>query len=391
MVAAAGHLAAAPLTGARLSERARVLVLNERDPRHPAAGGAEVHVAEVGRRLVARGHAVTQLAAGFPGAPARERVGGLEVRRLGPLPVYYPRAVWTCARETRGGRFDVVIEHLNKLPFCAAAYASAPVLAVSHHLFGHTAFAQVAWPIAGAVVALERLVPRVYRDLRFVAVSESSRDDLVARGIAPGRIRVVHNGIATPALEPEPVAERPCRIAYLGRLEPYKRVDLLLRAAATLARRFPALEVVVVGRGRERARLERLAGELGIGGRTRFAGFVPDAERDALIAGARACACPSLKEGWGMTVIEANALGVPVVATDAPGLRDAVRHGATGLLVADGPGFTGRLADALGALLADDALAARLSAEAVAWSRRFDWDRAARAVAEEIDALAGAS
>ena len=99
----------------------RVLVLNERDPLHPKAGGAEVHVAEIAKRLAKLGFESTQLACGFAGAASVEGLPGLTVRRLGPLPLYYPRAVAATARETRAGRFDVVVEHLNKLPFCAPA------------------------------------------------------------------------------------------------------------------------------------------------------------------------------------------------------------------------------------------------------------------------------
>jgi glycosyltransferase involved in cell wall biosynthesis len=85
--------------------------------------------------------------------------------------------------------------------------------------------------------------------------------------------------------------------------------------------------------------------------------------------------CPSSKEGWGLTVIEANALGTPNVASDAPGLRDSVRDGETGFLVPDGD--VAAFAERIGALLGDDALARRMSAAALEWSRRFEWDRAA--------------
>lgn len=367
----------------------RVLVLNERDPRHPAAGGAEVHVAEVSRRLCAQGFEITQAACSFRGAPEREEQDGLRVWRLGALGVYYPRVAWTVARETRRGRYDVVVEHLNKVPFCATAYSAAPVLAVNHHLFGRSAFLQVAWPIATGVVTLERLLPRFYRDVPFLAVSQSSKDDLVRRGIAEDHIEIVHNGIRFPRVAPKPWGERRKRIAYLGRLEPYKRVDLLLRAVERLVPRFPDVELVLIGRGSARVGLERLCAALGLSERTRFAGFVPDDERDALLAEARVCACPSVKEGWGITVIEVNAVGTPVVATDAPGLRDAVRHGETGLLVSDGPSqaFTTRLADSIGALLADDALALHLSQGALAWSRRFSWDATAERTAHAIDSV----
>jgi glycosyltransferase involved in cell wall biosynthesis len=361
----------------------RVLVLNERDPRHPRAGGAEVHLAELGPRLAARGFALTQLACGFRGAPPREELPGLAVRRLGPLAGYYPRAALACARETRRGRFDLVLEVLCKLPFFSPLYARAPVLALCHHLLGETAFLQAPWPIAAAVVLSERLVPRLYGRTPFVADSASTRDDLVARGVAGERIRVIHLGT-----RPRPPRAQPLppglRVAYLGRLVPYKRVDVLLRAAARLVPRFPELELAVIGRGPEQPRLERLAARLGLASRTRFAGFASDAERDALLAGARVCVCPSRKEGFGLTVIEANALGVPVVATDAPGLRDSVRDGETGFLAPDGDAEA--FADRIGRVLGDPALAARLSEGALAWSRRFDWERTADELAGSLEA-----
>jgi len=149
----------------------------------------------------------------------------------------------------------VVVEHLNKVPFCAAAYSRKPVLAVNHHLFGKSAFLQVAWPVATARLAV----------------------------------------------------------------------------------------------------------------------------------------CPSVKEGWGITVTEANALGVPVVATDAPGLRDAVRDGETGVLVPDDApeAFSKQLADAIEALIEDPVRLARLASEARAWARRFDWDASGEQMARAIESDAG--
>jgi glycosyltransferase involved in cell wall biosynthesis len=249
------------------------------------------------------------------------------------------------------------------------------VVAVCHHLFGRAAFLQVAWPIAAAVWSVERLIPYAYRRALFVAVSESTKDDLVERGVAAERIRIVHNGISTPARPPSPLAARRRRVVYLGRLEPYKRVDVMLRAVARLVDRFPDLEVRVIGRGQSRPALEQVARELGLGARTRFVGFVSDAERDRLLAEARVCVCPSVKEGWGLTVIESNAIGVPVVATDAPGLRDAVRDGETGFLVPEGD--VAAFADRIGRLLADDALVARMSDAAATWADGFTWDAAA--------------
>jgi glycosyltransferase involved in cell wall biosynthesis len=362
----------------------RVLILNERDPRHPAAGGAELHVFEIFSRLAARGYSPTVLCERFPGAPRTERVMGVEVRRLGKVPLYYPNAVAACHRETRNGQVDVVVECLNKLPFLSPLYSRVPVLALSHHLFGTTAFQQVAWPIAAGVWLAEKLIPLAFRHRPFLTISESSRQDLIGRGVDGERIQVSLCGIHTPSIEPDITTPRPPHVVYLGRLAHYKRVDVMLEALSTLRPRFPDLQITIVGRGPARERLEQLAGELGLLERTHFAGFVGDDERDRIVAGARVCVCPSEKEGWGLTVIESNAVGTPVVAADAPGLRESVREGETGFLVRAGDvsGFASRI----GELLEDDALSAQMSQAALRWSHAFDWDRAADDMAGAIEA-----
>jgi glycosyltransferase involved in cell wall biosynthesis len=275
---------------------------------------------------------------------------------------------------------------LNKVPFLAPAYSSVPVVALCHHLFGTTAFQQQSWPVAAAVWSIERLIPPLYRRTPFVSISESTRDDLIERGVAADLVRVSHCGIARPRFDPSPISQRGQTIAYVGRLEPYKRVDVMLAAAAQLRQRFGDLELIVIGRGSDRPRLERLAAEHGLADRTRFVGFVDDAERDRLLGAARVCVCPSMKEGWGLTVIESNALGTPVVATNAPGLRDSVIDEKTGFLVAEGD--VAAFARRIGQILSNDRLADELSEAALDWSRKFDWDRAAD---EMADALLGAT
>lgn len=341
---------------------------------------------EVFRRIGARGHEVTALVSSFLGGAAREEIDAIRLERIAALPTYYPRAAARCARATRRGEFDVVVDCLNKLPFLAPLYSARPVLGLCHHLFGSTAFHQVSWPIAAAVLAVERAIPRVYRSVPIVAISESTRDDLVARGIAPAQVEVQHPGIRRPEAQPAPIARREPLVVYVGRLEAYKRIDLVLEAIAQLAPRRPGLKLALLGRGAERPRLERRAAALGIRDRVEFAGYVADAERDAWLARSRVCVCASRKEGFGLTVIEANAVGTPNVASDTPGLRDTVRHGETGFLVADGD--AAQFAARIDSLLSDDALAERMSRAALAWSERFDWEIAASAMTHSLERAA---
>jgi len=371
-----------------MSPALRVLVLNERDLGHPNAGGAEVHVSEIFRRLAARGFEVTLASTSFPGGEDACEDSGLRIRRLGRIRYYYPRVARFCARETRRGRYDVVVDCLNKLPFQSPLYSAVPVLAIAHHLFGRSAFLQVAWPVAATVYTMEKLIPRIYRDVPFVAISESTRSDLIARGIPASHIEVHHCGIEQPDFHPPSDDVRGPRIAYVGRLARYKRVDVLLRAAAMLTGRFPDLRIDIIGKGEDTERLEEITRELGIRERTHFHGYVDHDTRNQLLTAARVCVCPSTKEGWGLTVIESNAFGAPVVASDAPGLRDSVDSGRTGFLAPDGD--VDAFADHIGRLLGDDELWQRMSTAALAWSRKFDWDLAADEMAASLEAARGA-
>jgi glycosyltransferase involved in cell wall biosynthesis len=366
-----------------------ILILNERDLEHPMAGGAEIHLFEVFGRLAAAGDRVTMLCAGFDGGARDTVLAGVTVRRLGRTRYgYYPRVVAACRRYVAAERPDVLVEAHNKLPFLSPLYTRIPRLVIVHHLFGRTAFRQVPVPVALAVVAAEALVPRLYRGVPFVAISESSRQDMVRRGLAPESVRVVPCGVdhTRYRLGDGQRATTPL-VVFVGRIEAYKRLDVLLRAVRQVRDGGVDVRLIVVGTGADLPRSRALARVLGLEGPVEFMGFVAEQDKVRLLQQAQVCVQPSEKEGWGLTVIEANACGTPVIAADVPGLRDSVRHGETGLLVS--PGDVSGLATALARVLTDPALHARLCAGARAWAERFRWEGAAAAIGDAVDAACG--
>lgn len=363
-----------------------IRLLDYRDLAHPEAGGAERYLHEVFRRVARRGHRVRLLAARHPGAARADRIDGVEVERRGSRATFNLVALRSCRRWSRRGDGDVVVENLCKIPFFTHRLGGGiPSLAIVHHLFGEVVY-QEAGLLAGAYVrGYERLIPAGYRGARLVAVSATTRDDLIARGVRAASIEIVPNGVDTALFRPVPAAvpaPRP-RLVYLGRLKRYKRIDLLLRAAAVLRREWPELEVEVIGRGNQRTELEHLGGRLGLGDALRFTGYVSEAEKVERLRRAHVVVYTSPKEGWGIAAVEAAACGVPVVASDSPGLREAVRHGETGLLVPHGDHDA--LVAALGRLLREPELRRRLGDGGMAWAARFSWD----AAADRIEALLG--
>jgi glycosyltransferase involved in cell wall biosynthesis len=246
-------------------------------------------------------------------------------------------------------------------------------------------FHEINFLLASYIYVCEYPVRWVYRRVPFCVISESTRDDLVGRGFAAEQIEVIHCGIDTGmySFDPgTPKSEAPL-VLYLGRLKKYKSVHHLLQAFARLRTRVPVARLVIVGDGDYRQRLQNLAGDLGLGDAVTFTGFVPAARKVDYLRRAWVAVCPSLKEGWGLTNIEANACGTPVVAADVPGLKDSVRHDETGRLYTFGD--IDGLARDLEDMLTDVSLRRRLAAGGRAWAARFDWDQAAARLGSLID------
>jgi len=367
-----------------VSARLHVVAVNFRDPAHPEAGGAELHLEHILLEAVRRGHRVTWLAAGFPGGAPEAEYQGIRILRRGTWWSFGAAVPGVLRRELASPPPDLVIEDINKIPCFTPWWTQAKVGVIVPHLFGATAFREAPLPIALAVVTLEALIPSVYRRSRFVAISESTQDDLARRGIARERVAVVHCGLDHASYRPDAAVERSAAptVLYIGRVRRYKGVDWVMRAWPGVLARVPGARLVIVGDGPYRSALRSTAERMGIARSVEFAGFVPLADKVRRLRESWVLVQPSPKEGWGLTVVEAGACGTPVVAADSPGLRDSVRDGETGLLVPWGDDT--RLADALVRVLTDAALRERLGAAGIAWAGRFQWPDCAR---RSLDAL----
>ncbi|MBX9928158.1 MAG: glycosyltransferase family 4 protein [Gemmatimonadaceae bacterium] len=352
----------------------RLLLVNWQCRENPLAGGAEIHLHEIFERLVARGHEVTLLCGGWPGCPPRATLGGIEVHRVGTRATFALHAWRYFQAQLQARSFDLLIEDINKMPLYTPAWGGPPVVACVPHLFGGTAFQELAAPLAAAVWLSERPIPFVYRDVPFQAISESTADDLAARGLRRDQVAVIHCGISADYYTPDPTVRAATpTVAYLGRLKKYKGVDTVIRAFAAV--KHPDAVLEIAGQGDHRPALERLVAQLDLGDRVRFLGFVTEAEKLALLRRAWALALASPKEGWGLVNVEAEACATPVVASDSPGIRESVRHGETGFLVPHGD--VPAMADALTRLAGDPALVARMGVQARAFAATFTWERAA--------------
>jgi glycosyltransferase involved in cell wall biosynthesis len=352
----------------------RLLLVNWQCRENPLAGGAEIHLHEIFGRLAARGHSVTLLCGGWPGCAPTAVLDGIDVVRVGTRYTFpfLARAAYRSRFATQP--FDLLVEDVNKIPLATTRWGGPPVVALVPHLFGGTAFQELAAPLAAAVWLAERPLGRVYRGAPFQAISVSTAEDLAARGIPRDSVAVIYPGIDTVGYTPRPdVRAAEPVFAYLGRLKRYKGVHHVVRAFAAL--RHPSATLEIAGAGDYRPVLERLAASLDLGERVRFLGRISEAEKRSLLRRAWALLLASPKEGWGITNLEAAASGTPVVASNSPGIRESVRDGETGYLVPHGD--IRAMTAAMERLAADPALVSRLGGQARGFAETFTWERAA--------------
>lgn len=356
----------------------KILVVNWQDIRNPLAGGAEVHLHEVFSRIAGMGHDVTLYCSAFPGAPARESLTGISVIREGGRYFFNYRFPLAYLRRFIRAGFDIIVDDMNKIPFLTPLYVKEPLYGVTHHLFGRSIFLEVNFVLASYVYVMEWIAVRLYKRRRipFIVGSPSTQHELLERGFAPDLVSLIPYGVDHSVHRRTGIPKSPGPlIGYFGRLKRYKSVDHLLRALPTVLKQVPGLKLIIVGEGDDRPRLEAITKELGLSGAVEFTGFVSEERKVELLQRMWFKVTTSSKEGWGLTVVEANACGTPVLSSNVPGLRDAVRENETGLFYTYGD--VEDLIQKLLLLLRDEALRNRLSLNALEWGKRFDWDDSA--------------
>lgn len=321
----------------RPDDRPKILLLNWRDTGHPEGGGSERYVERVAQGLAARGYRVTIQCAAYSGAAAGEWVSGVRFRRRGRRLSVYPLALLSVLRQ----RPDVIVDVQNGMPFFARLVARCPVVVLVHHVHREQ-WRSAVGPWAGRLGwwIESRLAPRVHRKCRYVAVSGVTRRELADLGVAEERTSVVPNGLDAVPSTPAGRSAEPTLVA-VSRLVPHKRIEHAIDVLVRLRERWPTLRLDVVGAGYWLENLREYASARGVADRVVLHGWVDEQRKHEILARSWVHLCPSVKEGWGIAIIEAAAHGVPSVAYRAAGgVAESIVDGQTGLLADDFAEFT---------------------------------------------------
>jgi glycosyltransferase involved in cell wall biosynthesis len=347
-----------------------ILIVNWQDWLNPLAGGAEVYLYEIFSRLAKKGHRIIILCSRARGQSRQEVIDGLEICRIGRRSNFNFFAPLALRALLRHRKIDVIVDDLNKIPFFSPFFTRKKVYALLMHVFRGTIYRETNPLAASYVFFTERLIPFFYRNCGFIAISNSSASDLKHIGVL-NDISVVQSGI--PEIPSRAAAKRIAGlVVYVGRVKRYKSIDHFVNMIARLKKNND-VKAMIVGDGDALPDLKSLDRTLGTG--IEFTGFVSELEKFRIYSSAMIVVQPSVKEGWGLTAIEAQTCGTPVVCADSPGLNEVVVDGRTGYLYPYGDieSMSARIED----LLNDHKKWQGFSSAAKTWSARFSWDIAA--------------
>jgi glycosyltransferase involved in cell wall biosynthesis/O-antigen/teichoic acid export membrane protein len=359
----------------------RVLIFNWRDTKHKYAGGAEVYVHELAKRLVSEGNYVTQFCGNDSMSSRYEVIDGVEVIRRGGFYFVYVWAFFYYMLKFRR-RYDVIIDCQNGIPFFTSLYSRERVFCLVFHIHQEVFRKYLPGPLALLAENLEKnVMPFAYKNATYLTISESTKKDMEMIGLSENEIKIIYPGANLEELKPANKEEKPT-ILYLGRLKSYKSVDVLINAFEKVLDTVPEARLVIAGSGEEESSLRKLVRELGMDEKVEFLGKVTEAAKVSLMQKAWVFVNPSYMEGWGITTIEANACGTPVVASDVPGLRDSVRNPHSGYLVEYGN--PDAFADKILKIITNTSHRKELSENSVEWAKRFSWDASAKRLIEVL-------
>lgn len=349
----------------------RLAFFNWRDIKHPRAGGAEVYNHQILKRLAAMGHRVTLFTASFPGCARSELIEGIEHIRYGGRFTIYPLA-YACYKKHVEGRYDVVVECINGMPFFLPFFARERVVPLIYQLTRENWHSGLVFPLAFAGYHLEDSFLGIYREKPVLTISESTKSDLQALGF---REIAVVNAAAEVSPPSGTKKQKQKTLICLGRLTKSKRVDHALSAFKIIKNSIPGARLWIVGTGPEEKRLKALACGSGISRDVCFFGRVSEKKKAELLSKAHLMLFPAVREGWGIVVLEANACGTPVMGYAVPGLIDSIKENVNGQLVS--PGNFTTLAEKAIKLLQNPPQLKRLSVNSIKYSKKFTWEKAA--------------
>jgi len=354
----------------------RILILNWRDFKNPKSGGAEILTHEMAKRWTKWGHGVTQISSGFKNSKNKENIDGVTIIRIGHWWSVHLLGFLYYLKNLKSST-DVIIDEVHWFPFFSTLYAPKKTILLACEVANKLFFEFFPYPLAFIGRGIEKLYLALYKNVPVLAISSSTKKELVAEGFSENKITVLPMGINFPKIFPKFKKEKNPTIIFVGRILKTKGVEDVIKVCLELKKEFANIKLWIVGRGEKKyeQKIKKQIRDLNLDNQVDFFGFVSEEKKFGMMQRAHMLIVPSIKEGYGLTIPEAGIVGTPAVAYNTEGLRDVLKNGKNGILVDCNPRI---MAEEVKQLLLQKNLYKNLQEGAESYARQLNWDKTAK-------------
>jgi glycosyltransferase involved in cell wall biosynthesis len=362
-----------------------ILILNWRDPKNPKSGGAEIVTHEHAKAWIKAGHKVTWFTAKFKNSKTEERIDGINIVRGGNfITVYLLAPIFYLFAKNK---FDLVIDEIHGLPFFTPLYVRKPKIAFIHEVAGEIWDYMYPFPINVVGKLLESVYFKFYQNVQFWTDADSTIDDLVRVGIKRENCTAISCPTGHSSLSILPKKEAVPTFIFVSRVVKMKGIEDVIKAFFNIQKELKDAQLWIVGDG-DKAYIEELKKMMktySINPKVKFFGSVDEANKFELLKKAQILLHASVKEGWGIVVIEAASQGTPAIVYDVSGLRDSVKNSKTGIVLKENT--PEEMAKQAINLLKDKVEYKKLQKSALAWAKSLTWENATKESLRLINSL----
>jgi len=311
----------------------RILIFNWRDPKNPKSGGAEYVTNEHAKYWVKKGNSVIWFCSSFPGSKKEEDIDGIKfVRRGSAFSVYIIAPFYYLLNRKK---IDFIVDEIHGLPFFTPLYSRKPKIAFIHEVAGEIWDSMYSFPINHIGKFFEYLYFKVYKNIDFWTDANSTINDLVKHGIDKKKCIAIPCPIRNKTLEKLPLKEKVPTFIFVSRVVKMKGIEEVIKAFFYIIKEVKNAQLWIVGDGDRKyiQYLKKTMNQYSIPAKVKFWGRVPETKKLNLMRKSHLLLHASVKEGWGLVVIEAASQATPSVVYNVGGLRDSVKNGETGIVV----------------------------------------------------------
>ena len=310
-----------------------VLIFNWRDIKNPKSGGAEIVTLEHAKIWVKKGHNVTWFTSKFKNSKNEEIIGGVNIVRRGNFLTVFFHAILFYLFSKK--KFDIVIDEIHGIPFFTPIFVRKPKIAFIHEVAKEIWDYMSPFPINKLGRLFEPFYFKLYKNVRFWTDANSTIDDLEKYGINRKNCIAINCPINNRSLEKLPNKEKNPTFIFVSRVVKMKGIEEVIRSFFYVLRELKNAELWIVGDGEKKyvEELKETMRSFSISPKVKFFGNVSEQRKLELMRRAHVLLHASVKEGWGLVIIEAASQATPAVVYNVAGLRDSVKNGKTGIVL----------------------------------------------------------